>query len=122
MSRFPQAPKKTSTPENYLKQVAEAYVRDAFHSLSIEGYQVSPELIEKVRSGKWNPEASEEDRKHQDALAARGYFQAFESVKKTLERVLNGDNAGNVANQDHNDWYENYLSHLSTQEFRMRVV
>ncbi len=105
VSRFPQAPKKTPTPENYLKQVEEAYVRDAYHSLSIEGYQVSPELIEKVRSGKWNPEASEEDRKHHDALAARGYFQAFESVKKSLARVLDGENAGKAANQDHADWY-----------------
>ena len=105
IGKFPQAPKKTLAPKDYLQQVEEAYVRDAYHSLSIEGYQVSAELIEKVRSGKWNPEAHEEDRKHHDALAARGYFQAFESVKKSLERVLNGENAGKVANQDHSDWY-----------------
>ena len=103
--KFPQAPKKKTTTKQYLKQVEEAYVRDAYHSLSIEGYQVSPELIEKVRSGKWNPKGNQEDRQHQDALAARGYFQAFELVKKSLERVLNGDNAGQVASQNHNDWY-----------------
>ena len=105
VGKFPQAPKKITTPEKYLQQVEEAYVRDAYHSLSIEGYQVSPELIEKVRSGEWNPESSEEDRKHRDALAARGYYQAFEAVKKSLVRVLNGDNAGKVANQDLSDWY-----------------
>lgn len=105
IGKFPQAPKKTLTPKDYLQQVEEAYVRDAYHSLSIEGYQVSPEMIEKVRSGKWSPETSAEDRKHHDALAARGYFQAFETVKKSLDRVLNGDNAGKVASQDHSDWY-----------------
>lgn len=102
---FPLSPKAISTPEEYLQHVEEAYVRDAYHSLSIEGYQVSPELIEKVRSGQWNPEASEEDRKHRNALAARGYFQAFESVKKSLLNVLNGDNAGKVAAQEHSNWY-----------------
>jgi len=105
VGKFPQAPKKTIRPKLYLQQVEEAYVRDAYHSLSIEGYQVSPELIEKVRSGKWNPQGSQEDFKHQDALAARGYYQSFESVKKSLQRVLNGDNAGKVAAQDHSDWY-----------------
>ena len=105
VGKFPQAPKKTIRPKQYLQQVEEAYVRDAYHSLSIEGYQVSPELIEKVRSGKWNPLGSQEDLKQQNALAARGYFQAFESVKKSLQRVLNGDNAGKVAVQDHSDWY-----------------
>lgn len=102
---FPQSPGTISNPNMYLKRVEEAYARDAYHSLSIEGYQVSPDLIEKVRSGEWNPEASEEDRKHRDALAARGYFQAFEAVKTSLKRVLNGENAGSVASRDHGDWY-----------------
>jgi len=102
---FPQSPGTMVDPKKYLKQVEESYVRDAYHSLSIEGYQVSPALIEKVRSGLWNPDTSAEDRQHRDALAARGYFQAFEAVKKSLQRVLNGDNAGTIASQGHSDWY-----------------
>jgi hypothetical protein len=35
----------------YLKAVDDIYVNDAYHSLSIEGYRVSPELIERVRTG-----------------------------------------------------------------------
>ena len=42
----------------YLKAVDDIHVNDAYHSLSIEGYRVSPELIERVRSGTWNPELS----------------------------------------------------------------
>ena len=45
--------------------------RDAYHSLSIEGYRVSPELIEKVRVGNWKPE--EEDKEHKNALVAVSY-------------------------------------------------
>jgi hypothetical protein len=58
----------------YLHRVDEIYRSDAYHSLSIEGYSVSPEVIEKVRRGGWSPEADEEDRKSRDALAARGYW------------------------------------------------
>src|SRR5512132_884280 len=39
----------------YLKHVQDVYVTDAYHSLSIEGYRVNPALIERVRSGTWNP-------------------------------------------------------------------
>lgn len=102
---FPSPPAKTTTSNDYLKHVEDAYVEDAYHSLSIEGYQVSPELIEKVRSGKWNPEQSDQDRQHHDALAARGYFQAFRLVKKSVGKVLKGKNAGAIAKKDHGGWY-----------------
>jgi len=68
-------------PEAYLRAVDEIYVNDAYQSLSIEGYRVSPELIERVRSGGWNPERNKEDRENRNALAARGYFDAFVNVK-----------------------------------------
>jgi Fic family protein len=89
----------------YLKAVDEIYVTDAYHSLSIERYIVSVELIEKVRSGEWNSEENEEDRKHKDAMAARGYWQASQEVKKSIEKILNGTNSGKVADHDHQDWY-----------------
>lgn len=88
-----------------LKRIDEIYVSDAYNSLSIEGYKVSAELIERVRSGNWNPEALKGDRDHRDALAARGYWQAFQTVKNSVEKVLRGTNAGVVADQDHATWY-----------------
>lgn len=78
---------------------------DAYHSLSIEGYRVSPELIERVRSGTWNPEADEQDREYKDGLAARGYWLAYQTVLKSLNRVLAGENPGLVADEEHGDWY-----------------
>jgi len=85
--------------------VEEAYVTDAYHSLSIEGYRVTPELIERVRSGSWNPEANEQDREQTNAMAARGYWQAFQLVEKSIALVLKGENPGTVAEEDHREWY-----------------
>lgn len=101
---FPQPPGFPSDADAYLKHIEEVYVTDAYHSLSIEGYRVSPELIERVRSGEWNPD-SEEDRKYRDAMAARGYYQAFQAVKESVKTVLNNENPGIVADRDHGLWY-----------------
>jgi hypothetical protein len=54
---FPKAPGLRRNSEAYLKRVNDAYVTDAYHSLSIEGYRVTPALIERVRSDNWKPEA-----------------------------------------------------------------
>jgi fido (protein-threonine AMPylation protein) len=105
IARFPKAPGLPRNVEGYLKGVGKAYVTDAYHSLSIEGYRVSTELIERVRSGSWNPEANDRDRNERNAMAARGYFQAFQTVEKSIARVLKGDNPGTVAEEDHREWY-----------------
>lgn len=104
-SRFPAPPPPINDADAYLKQVDDIYVQDAYHSLSIEGYQVSGELIERVRGGTWNPEADEGDREHRNALAARGYWQAFQATRKSLSDVLTGANPGEVADRDHGEWY-----------------
>ena len=59
---FPAAPDRPVDIEVYLKATDDSYVMDAYHSLSIEGYRVSPELIERVRSGRWDPEEDADDR------------------------------------------------------------
>ncbi len=81
------------------------YVTDAYHSLSIEGYQVSRDLIERVRAGNWNPDRKEDDRNQRNALAARGYWQAFQAVRISLKKVLRGESPGAVADDDHRLWY-----------------
>ena len=62
-------------------------------------------MIEKVRSGNWNPDADEKDRELRNALAARGYWQAYQAVRQSLVQVLRGESAGNVADDDHGTWY-----------------
>ena len=102
---FPDAPGHPVKATAYLKHVDEIYVNDAYNSLSIEGYKVSAALIEKVRSGNWNPDTIKEDQDQRNALAARGYWQAFQAVKRSIEQVLHGENAGHVADHDHATWY-----------------
>lgn len=102
---FPKPPGIPRGVAKYLKAVEEVYITDAYHSLSIEGYRVSPALIERVRSGGWNPDRDEEDRGQRDALAARGYHDAFVAVKESVGAILRGANPGAVAHDDHSTWY-----------------
>ena len=88
--RFPKAPGLPKDKEAYLRFVDEIYQSDAYHSLSIEGYTVTPALIERVRQGDWDPENHDDDRKNRDALAARGYWQAFQIVKGIVAEVIGG--------------------------------
>jgi hypothetical protein len=105
LEHFPVPPADRPDRTAYLKHVDDMYLTDAYHSLSIEGYRVSDELIERVRSGAWNPEANEADRQNRNALAARGYWQAFQKVKEGVAQVLDGANAGQLADRAHQDWY-----------------
>jgi len=105
LEEFPESPGISADKESYLKKIEELYTSDAYHSLSIEGYRVSPELIERVKSGTWNPEEDEDDRDHRNAMAARGYWQAFQSVKQSIEKILNGGNPGVTVQRDHGTWY-----------------
>ena len=101
---FPAAPKPIDS-KAYLKQLADAYTTDAYHSLSIEGYRVNHELIERVRSGSWNPDTNKNDQDHHNALAARGYWQAYQVVIKSIKQVLKDANSGQVVEKDHRIWY-----------------
>ncbi|MBU1012603.1 MAG: Fic family protein [Bacteroidetes bacterium] len=105
LKNFPSPPLLPQDTDEYIKNVDDIYVTDAYHSLSIEGYRVSDDLIEKVRSGDWDPEINPKDKEYPDALAARGYWQAFQTVKESLEKILNNNSPGEVAHNDHATWY-----------------
>ena len=114
IEHFPPAPSLTgnklaTNKQAYLQELDDIFVTDAYHSLSIEGYRVSEELIERVRKDNWNPDETE-DREHQNAMAARGYWQAFQAVRNSIENILDGDNAGEIANKDHGTWYRELFS------------
>lgn len=105
IATFPSPPGAPADHDAYLSDVTEAYGSDAYNSLSIEGYEVSAELIERVRSRGWNPESEPGDRLDRDALAARGYWQAFQVVRRDVGRVLAGSAAGTLLERTHHDWY-----------------
>lgn len=105
IAAFPKPPGLPKDTAAYLKSVDEIYKHDAYNSLSIEGYRVTPELIERVRAGTWNPGAHAADRQNRDALAARGYWQAFQSVKTSIEKIIAGADAAALVRGTYRDWY-----------------
>jgi fido (protein-threonine AMPylation protein) len=105
VASFPKAPGLPKDKDAYLKLVEGIYKSDAYHSLSIEGYSVTPELIERVKAGNWNPQDNEADRQNHDALAARGYWQAFQKVKESVSQIIAGAAPGPLVRTAHRDWY-----------------
>ncbi|HKC13227.1 MAG TPA: Fic family protein, partial [Vicinamibacteria bacterium] len=105
MAAFPKAPGLPRDRGEYLKFVDEIYKSDAYHSLSIEGYSVTPDLVDRVRAGGWDPDHRDDDRKNRDALAARGYWQAFQAVKGSVSEIIAGANPGSLTRTAHRDWY-----------------
>ena len=102
---FPEAPGLPGNPDAYLRSIDDIYKSDAYHSLSMEGFRVTPELIERVQAGDWNPVSNEGDRESRDALAARGYWQAFQLVKDAVAQILGGTNPGSLVRDAHREWY-----------------
>ena len=45
------------------------------------------------------------DRQNRDALAARGYWQAFQLVRETLSEIMAGGNPGTLIREAHSLWY-----------------
>src|SRR5436305_2884090 len=104
------SPRSVETPQAYLDGIEAIYEHDDYNSLSIEGYRVTPELIEKIRSGAWNPDGDPQDRDQVAAMAAKGYQEAFRLVKQSVAAVFKGENAGSVIRRDYQDWYRGLFS------------
>jgi len=105
LAEFPPPPGFAQSAGDYLGRLDDRYGVDAYNSLSIEGYQVSDALIERVAKQGWNPETDEQDKKDRDTLAARGYYLAFQAVKTSLAAILSGENPGETVRSAHHRWY-----------------
>ena len=105
IAAFPEPPGLPNDRAAYLRFVDEIYRSDAYHSLSIEGYRVSPELVERVASGNWNPDTSAADRVSRDGQAAHGYWGAFGRVKRAIAEIVGGAEAATLVRTGHREWY-----------------
>ena len=97
-------------PDAYLQHVDDVYVHDAYHSLSIEGYEVTPELIQRILTGEWDPEHNPEDVRERNAMAAKGYLEAFRAVRQTVADILAGQPPVDAVRRDHGAWYRALFS------------
>lgn len=102
---FPPEPGVPTDINKFMIAVEESYQTDAYHSLSIEGYRVTEELIQKVASGDWSPDQNASDADAKNALSAHGYWLAHNEVKRTIRDILAGKNPGTAFRDDHGSWY-----------------
>ena len=105
IKHFPKEPGIPEDKEKYRKKVEEIYVTDAYHSLSIEKYKVTPDLIARVQKGTWKIKDNQENQQQRDAMAAKGYWEAFKAVEQSIGEILEGKNAGEIVDTDHRQWY-----------------
>jgi fido (protein-threonine AMPylation protein) len=118
LQEFPSPPGVPKDTNTYLRSVEEIYRADAYNSLSIEGYNVTPELIDRVRSGNWNLAGDQADRQQRDALAARGYWQAFQVVKSNVAEIVGGSSPGSLVKASHRDWYRELFAPCALADLR----
>ncbi|GGD34295.1 hypothetical protein GCM10012288_05350 [Malaciobacter pacificus] len=99
-------PKTTFTAQKIESMLEIVKEQDMYHSLSIEGYKITDDLIEKVMKGNWNPELDDSDKKTKDALAAKGYFEAFNEIKNDLKEEVTTEKYGNkFVEKLHSKWF-----------------
>ncbi len=110
IQHFPSPPGLPKDSSRYLQQLEELYVKDAYNSLSIEGYQVDSELIQRVHRNDWNPDFHLGDHQQKDALAARGYYEVFQEVKKAIRHILEGESPGKIIEDELQNWFQKLFS------------
>ena len=110
IEHFPKRRPTRAATETVLHRIDDVYVNDAYHSLSIEGSRVSPDLIERVKNGAWDPDNQEADRQSRDAMAAKGYYETFLAVKGSIQKVLEGADPAKQVRRDLSAWYQALFS------------
>ncbi|MFV5214397.1 Fic family protein [Azonexus caeni] len=99
------------SPADYLARVQAIRTEDAYHSLSIERYRVTPELIRKVADEAWDPVSDAADQKQVAAMAAKGYLDAFELVRDAAaqayaQRTADPGLSARLFASQHQTWYQ----------------
>lgn len=106
LDALPEAPTRAQADRaTWIQRMEDVYVHDAYHSLSIEGYRVTPEFVQRIRDGRWDPDHHPRDASERDALAARGYAEAFHLVENLVGDIIDGADAGELAARGYRDWY-----------------
>jgi hypothetical protein len=121
LEQFPDSPGLPENADAYLNAIDRVYSRDAYHSLSLEGFNVSPDLIERVRASDWDSTQSEADRHSRDARAASGYWRAFQKVKGNIAESIAHSRSGKLIRHSHRDWYRE-MTLGTIAEYRSETV
>lgn len=96
---------KVQEKASVLAMMDATYIRDSYNSLSIEGYKITEGLLERVRGGNWDPKNDEQDKDRKNALAARGYYQAYQMLRESIVSIFAGKSSADVYVNDHKGWH-----------------
>lgn len=92
--------------DQIIRDIEARYVADAYHSLSIEGYRATDELIQKVMQGDWSPSTNPQDQNTRDTMAAKGYFETHKKVVDLIrESLANGQSSGALLKKYFSQWH-----------------
>lgn len=108
LSIFPKEPGLKNFPDSQqtIRIIEKLYKEDSYNSLSIEGYHVTHELIEKIqKEQQLNLDSNTHESLNKDTLATQGYYASFQEVLKSVKKVLDGEPAGKVFYDDLQNWY-----------------
>ena len=112
LANFPTEPDHAD--KTLLAIMDKLYREDTYHSLSIEGYQVTQDLIERIKNGQWSPENIQTDSEQKNALAAKGYLNAFKAVGESAKKVVvNKSDPAKVFSDDLQTWYRQLFTPLA---------
>jgi hypothetical protein len=102
---FGDAPNTIKDSSRIMKEIEDRYKADAYNSLSIEGYKITEQLIDKVSHPSWMAEINKEDLGIRNTLAARGYYESHLRVTDSIRRILEEGHPGAIAQKDHTAWF-----------------
>lgn len=113
ISRFPELPmdvylRDLSSPEvkqQRLDDIENAYVNDALQSLQMANFKVDSITVIRTMRLNWAREATGLESIDRNALTAQGYREAYDLIRVSIERILNGENPGDVLREEHSQWY-----------------
>src|SRR5690606_5981917 len=96
-----------SNHEAVLQSMNRGYQEDAYHSLTIEGYRVTREMIERVARNEWNPTVHSSDQARLQGAAIKGYSRAFQQVHSVVKEMLEeGTHPARIVSQNLLHWQE----------------
>lgn len=102
---FGDAPNTVKDTAQVMMAVEDRYKADAYNSLSIEGYKVTEQLIDRVSHPRWMQEINKEEQSARNTLAARGYYESHLRVQDSITRMLVWALPGAIAQKDHIAWF-----------------
>lgn len=107
IARFDTVPRhEIGDIDQIIRDIEARYVADAYHSLSIEGYRVTDELIQRVMQGDWNPLTNPQNQNTRDAMAAKGYFETHKKVVDLIrESLASVQFSGALLKRNFSQWY-----------------